>query len=135
MEATRARIDAIWRIESGRVIAGVARLVGDVGLAEDLAQDAIVIALERWPATGIPPNPGAWLTTTAKHRAIDLMRRDTTLQDKYAQIARDLGVASVEDVDAAVDDDIGDDRLSLMFTCCHPVLPVDARVALTLRML
>jgi RNA polymerase sigma-70 factor (ECF subfamily) len=132
MEATRARIDAIWRIESGRVIANVARLVRDVGLAEDLAQDAVVVALERWPSTGIPPNPGAWLTTTAKHRAIDLMRRDTTLQDKYAQIARDIGVASV---DPDGDDDIGDDLLRLMFTCCHPVLPVEGRVALTLRML
>ncbi|WP_028059105.1 RNA polymerase sigma factor [Candidatus Solirubrobacter pratensis] len=136
MEATRARIDAIWRIESGRVIANVARLVRDVGLAEDLAHDAVVVALERWPSTGIPPNPGAWLTMTAKHRAIDLMRRDTTLQEKYALLARDLGVASPEpDVDAELDDDIGDDLLSLMFTCCHPILSVEARVALTLRML
>src|ERR1700754_3576680 len=100
MEATRARIDAIWRIESGRVIATVARLVRDVGLAEDLAQDAVVIALERWPQTGIPPNPGAWLTTTAKNRAIDLMRRDTTLQDKYAQLSRQLGTAAAPGVDA-----------------------------------
>src|SRR3954454_17683752 len=116
VEATRARIDAIWRIESGRVIANVAGLVRDVGLAEDLAQDAVVVALERWPSTGIPPNPGAWLTMTAKHRAIDLMRRDTTLQAKYAQIARDLGVASAEPaVDAELEDDIGDDLLSLMF--------------------
>jgi RNA polymerase sigma-70 factor (ECF subfamily) len=133
---TRAEIDAIWRIESARVIATVARMVRDVGLAEDLAQDAVVAALERWPSTGIPPNPGAWLTATAKHRAIDLMRRGTTLQDKYAQIARDLGVASdAPDVDAELDDEIGDDLLSLVFTCCHPVLPVEARVALTLRML
>jgi RNA polymerase sigma factor (sigma-70 family) len=133
---THAQIDAIWRIESARVIATVARMVRDVGLAEDLAQDAVVAALERWPSTGIPPNPGAWLTATAKHRAIDLMRRGTTLQDKYAQIARDLGVASeAPDVDAGLDDVIGDDLLSLVFTCCHPVLPVEARVALTLRML
>jgi RNA polymerase sigma-70 factor (ECF subfamily) len=132
VEASRARIDAIWRIESGRVIAGVARLVRDVGMAEDLAQDAVVIALERWPSTGVPPNPGAWLTMTAKHRAIDLMRRDTTLQDKYAQIAREIGVAGAE---PDLDDDIGDDLLSLMFTCCHPLLSVEARVALTLRML
>ena len=133
---TRAQIDAIWRIESARVIATVARMVRDVGLAEDLAQDAVVVALERWPSTGVPPNPGAWLTATAKHRAIDLMRRSTSLQDKYAEIARDLGVASEPpDVDAELDDDIGDDVLSLVFTCCHPVLPLEARVALTLRML
>ena len=118
------------------MIATVARMVRDVGLAEDLAQDAVVVALERWPATGIPPNPGAWLTATAKHRAIDLMRRGRTLQDKYAQIARDLGVESeAPDLDAELDDDIGDDLLSLVFTCCHPVLSTEARVALTLRML
>jgi len=134
-QGTRAQIDAIWRIESARVIATVARMVGDVGLAEDVAQDAVVVALERWPATGIPPNPGAWLTATAKHRAIDLMRRSGTRQDKYAQIARDLGVAEAPDLDAELDDDIGDDLLSLVFTCCHPVLPLEARVALTLRML
>jgi RNA polymerase sigma factor (sigma-70 family) len=135
-ERTRAQIDAIWRIESARVIATVARMVRDVGLAEDLAQDAVVVALERWPSTGVPPNPGAWLTATAKHRAIDLMRRSTTLQDKYTQIARELGVASdAPDLDAELDDDIGDDLLSLVFTCCHPVLPMEARVALTLRML
>jgi RNA polymerase sigma factor (sigma-70 family) len=135
MEAARARIDAIWRIESGRVIASVARLVRDVGLAEDLAQDAVVLALEKWPSTGVPPNPGAWLTMTAKHRAIDLMRRDTTLHDKYAQIARDIGLAAEPDAGAGLDDDIGDDLLSLMFACCHPILSVEARVALTLRML
>ena len=135
-QGTPAQIDAIWRIESARVIATVARIVRDVGLAEDLAQDAVVAALERWPSTGIPPNPGAWLTATAKHRAIDLMRRSTTLQDKYAQMARDLGAASGgPDLDAELDDDIGDDLLSLVFTCCHPVLSVEARVALTLRML
>ena len=133
---TPAQIDAIWRIESARVIATVARMVRDVGVAEDLAQDAVVVALERWPATGIPPNPGAWLTATAKHRAIDLMRRSTTLQEKYAQIAREIGAAGdVPDLDADLDDDIGDDVLSLVFTCCHPVLPLEARVALTLRML
>ena len=135
-EGARARLDAIWRIESARVIATVARMVRDVGLAEDLAQDAFVVALERWPETGVPPNPGAWLTATAKHRAIDLMRRNTTLQDKYALIARDLGMtAGAPDLDAELDDAIGDDLLSLMFTCCHPVLSVEARVALTLRML
>ncbi len=135
-QRARAQIEAIWRIESARVIATVARMVRDVGLAEDLAQDAVVVALERWPETGIPPNPGAWLTATAKHRAIDLMRRGKTLQDKYAQIARDLGVESeVPDLDAELDDDIGDDLLSLVFTCCHPVLSTEARVALTLRMI
>jgi RNA polymerase sigma factor (sigma-70 family) len=135
-QATHARIEAIWRIESARVIAGVARLVRDVGVAEDLAQDAFVVALERWPVTGVPPNPGGWLTATAKHRAIDLMRRATTLQDKYAQIAREIGAAGTEpDLDAELDDEIGDDVLRLMFTCCHPVLSLEARVALTLRML
>jgi RNA polymerase sigma factor (sigma-70 family) len=135
VEASRARIDAIWRIESGRVIASVARLVRDVGVAEDLAQDAVVLALERWPSTGVPPNPGAWLTATAKHRAIDLLRRGAALQDKYEQIARDAGAAGEPDLDAELDDDIGDDLLRLMFTCCHPILSTDARAALTLRML
>jgi RNA polymerase sigma factor (sigma-70 family) len=135
-QATRAQIDAIWRIESARVIATVARMVRDVGVAEDLAQDAVVVALERWPSTGVPPNPGAWLTATAKNLAIDLMRRGTALQDRYAQIARDAGVSSAEpDLVAELDDDVGDDVLSLMFTCCHPILSMDARVALTLRML
>jgi len=117
------------------VIAGVARMVRDIGVAEDLAQDAIVAALERWPRTGIPPNPGGWLTATAKHRAIDLMRRDTSLQEKYAQVARELGLAADPDLDAELDDAIGDDLLSLIFTCCHPLLSTEARVALTLRML
>jgi len=132
--ATRAETDAVWRIESARVIAAVARMTGDVGLAEDVAQDAVVAALERWPAAGVPPNPGAWLTTTAKHRAIDLLRRSSTLQDRYAQLARDLGVAE-DDVDAELDDAVGDDLLSLIFACCHPVLSVEARTALTLRLL
>ena len=134
-QATHARIEAIWRIESARVIASVARLVRDVGVAEDLAQDAFVVALERWPSTGVPPNPGGWLTATAKHRAIDAMRRRATLRDKYQQLARDIGAAEEPDLDAELDADIGDDILSLMFTCCHPLLPTDARVALTLRML
>jgi RNA polymerase sigma-70 factor (ECF subfamily) len=127
---TQARIDAIWRIESARVIASVARLVRDVGLAEDLAQDAFVAALETWPAEGVPPNPGGWLTTTAKRRAIDVMRRSATLQDKYALIAREMTGGVEDDEPEAISDDV----LRLMFTCCHPVLPVDARVALTLRM-
>ncbi len=127
---TDARIDAIWRMESARVIASVARLVRDIGVAEDLAQDAFVAALETWPAEGVPPNPGGWLTTTAKRRAIDLMRRSSTLQDKYALIAREM-TGGVEDSEPEA---ISDDVLRLMFTCCHPVLSVDARVALTLRM-
>src|SRR5215468_976634 len=118
-------------MESARVIASVARLVRDVGLAEDLAQDAFVAALETWPAAGIPANPGGWLTTTAKRKAIDLMRRSSSLQDKYALIAR--GIAGNTDVDEP-DTRLGDDVLRLMFTCCHPVLSVEARVALTLRM-
>ena len=117
------------------MIATVARMTRDVGVAEDLAQDAVLAALERWPETGVPPNPGGWLTATAKHRAIDLMRRNTTLQDKYAQVARELGVAEEPDLDAELDDDIGDDVLGLIFTCCHPVLGMEARAALTLRML
>jgi RNA polymerase sigma-70 factor (ECF subfamily) len=136
-EATPAAIDAIWRIESARVIATLARMTRDVGLAEDLAQDATLAALEEWPVTGIPPNPGGWLTTTAKHRAIDHMRRSATLHDKYAELARELRATAPDppDLDAALDDDIGDDLLSLIFTCCHPVLSTDARVALTLRLL
>jgi RNA polymerase sigma factor (sigma-70 family) len=129
---TQARIEAIWRIESARVIASVARLAGDVGVAEDAAQDAVVVALERWPSTGVPPNPGGWLTATAKNRAIDVMRRGATLDSKYAQIARALDVVSEE---PEIHDDVGDDVLRLMFACCHPVLSAEARVALTLRML
>jgi RNA polymerase sigma-70 factor (ECF subfamily) len=127
---TQPRFDAIWRIESARVIASVARLVRDVGVAEDLAQDAFVAALETWPVEGVPPNPGGWLTTTAKRKAIDLMRRSSALQDKYALIAREI-TGGVEDEQPEA---ISDDVLRLMFTCCHPVLSVDARVALTLRM-
>jgi RNA polymerase sigma factor (sigma-70 family) len=130
-------IDAVWRIESPRLIAGLARLVRDVGLAEDLAQDALVAALERWPASGVPDNPGAWLMATAKHRAIDQLRRRATLERKHEEIARELELrqASPPDLDAAIDDEIGDDLLSLVFTTCHPVLSTEARVALTLRML
>jgi RNA polymerase sigma factor (sigma-70 family) len=138
--ATRAAhgaIDAVWRIESPRLIAGVARMVRDVGLAEDLAQDALVAALERWPESGVPANPGAWLMATAKHRAIDVMRRRATLARKQEELGRELEVeqARAPDLDAAIDDQIGDDLLSLVFTTCHPVLATDARVALTLRML
>jgi RNA polymerase sigma factor (sigma-70 family) len=135
---THRAIDAVWRIESARLIAGLARLVGDVGLAEDLAQDALVVALEKWPASGVPDNPGAWLMATAKHRAIDQLRRGKMLERKHAELGHELEVrqeAGVPDLDAALDDPVGDDLLRLMFVCCHPVLSTEARVALTLRLL
>src|SRR2546430_6996557 len=131
-------IDAVWRIESARLIAGLARIVGDIGLAEDLAQDALLAALERWPETGVPDNPGAWLMATAKHRAIDMHRRSKRIERKHEQLGHELEAQqelSVGDLDAAIDDDIGDDLLRLIFTACHPVLSTDARVALTLRLL
>jgi RNA polymerase sigma factor (sigma-70 family) len=131
-------IDAVWRIESARVIAGLARMVGDVGLAEDLAQDALVAALERWPDSGVPDNPGAWLMATAKHRAIDSLRRGKMLERKHELLGHELQVRqemAVPDLEAAIDDDIGDDLLRLMFTTCHPVLSTEARAALTLRLL
>ena len=131
-------IDAVWRIESARLIAGLARIVGDVGVAEDLAQDALVAALEQWPESGIPDNPGAWLMATAKHRAIDLLRRRKMQEAKHEHLGRELDErqASPEaDLAAAIDDPVGDDLLSLMFTACHPVLSTEARVALTLRLL
>jgi RNA polymerase sigma-70 factor, ECF subfamily len=134
----RGAVDAVWRIESPRLIAGLARLTGDVGLAEDLAQDALVAALEKWPESGVPDNPGAWLMATAKHRAIDLFRRNERLAKKQEQLAHDVGLQLAmdgADLDAALDDEIGDDLLALIFTCCHPVLSTDARVALTLRLL
>jgi RNA polymerase sigma factor (sigma-70 family) len=133
-DAHRA-IDAVWRIESARVIAGLARMVRDVGLAEELAQDALVAALEQWPATGVPRNPGAWLTTTAKHRAIDLLRRQERLDRKLTELGHEAERAVEPDLDAALDDDIGDDLLRLVFTACHPVLTTEARVGLTLRLL
>ena len=136
--ATHRAIDAIWRIESPRLIAGLTRMVRDVGLAEDLAQDALVAALERWPESGVPGNPGAWLMATAKHRAIDVFRRGTRLERKQEELAREIEVqldAAGPELDAALDDEVGDDLLSLMFTTCHPVLSTDARVALTLRLL
>jgi RNA polymerase sigma factor (sigma-70 family) len=130
-------IDAVWRIESPRLIAGLARMTGDIGRAEDLAQDALVVALEKWPGSGVPDNPGAWLMATAKHRAIDGMRRDANLRRKTEELGRDLQEQQMAppDLEAAMDDRIGDDLLSLIFTTCHPVLSTDARVALTLRML
>ena len=128
-------IDAVWRIESGRLIAGLSRMTGDVGLAEDLAQEALVAALESWPRDGVPPKPGAWLMTTAKNRAIDGMRRDERLARKQEEIGRDLERRAAAEPAEPAPDEIGDDLLSLIFTCCHPVLSREARVALTLRML
>lgn len=128
-------IDAIWRIESPKLIAGLTRMVRDVGLAEDLAQDALVIALEKWPVSGIPDNPGAWLMTTAKRRAIDLLRRNKVRDRKYAEMARTMDLYTEEDLDDSGDGEIGDDLLRLIFMTCHPVLSREARVALTLRLL
>jgi len=131
-------IDAVWRIESPRLIAGLARIVRDVGLAEDLAQDALVAALETWPRDGIPEKPGAWLMAAAKHRAIDLLRHHAVADRKHGELGRALDErrqAEVDELEDAIDDDIGDDLLRLMFTACHPVLSKEARVALTLRLL
>lgn len=128
-------IDAIWRIESAKIIAGLTRMVRDVGLAEDLAQDALIIALERWPETGIPDNPGAWLMTTAKRRAIDLMRRTKLRDQKYEELGRSNDLYTEDELDNTLDGEIGDDLLRLIFTTCHPLLSQEARVALTLRLL
>jgi len=130
-------IDAVWRIESPRLIAGLTRIVRDVGLAEDLAQDALVAALEQWPESGVPDNPGAWLMATAKHRAIDHFRRNTRLERKHEELGRELGAKemAVPDLDSALDDNVGDDLLRLVFISCHPVLSTEAQVALTLRLL
>jgi RNA polymerase sigma factor (sigma-70 family) len=131
-------IDAVWRIESPRLIAGLARIVRDVGVAEDLAQDALVVALEQWPKSGVPNNPGAWLMAAAKNRAIDHFRRGKLLERKHEQLGYELETAqqnTTPDFDAALDDDIGDDLLRLVFTACHPILSTEARVALTLRLL
>jgi RNA polymerase sigma factor (sigma-70 family) len=139
--ATQARrtVEAVWRIESARLIAGLARMVRDVGLAEDLAQDALVAALEQWPVSGIPDNPGAWLMAIAKRRAIDTFRREKRLERKQEELGRELEIAQgtdAADLEAALDgDDLGDDLLRLIFIACHPVLSTEARVALTLRML
>ena len=136
---THRAIDAVWRIESARLIASLARIVRDVGLAEELAQDALVAALERWPESGVPDNPGAWLMATAKHRAIDLFRRSNLFERKRDELGREIETeqgTAMADFDTAIDeDDIGDDLLSLIFTACHPVLAPEARVALTLRVL
>ena len=128
--ATHSAIDAVWRIESPRLIAGLARMVRDVGFAEDLAQDALVAALERWPESGVPDNPGAWLMATAKNRAIDQLRRSARLQGKQEELARDIELQLAGEPPAG-----GDDLLSLVFTTCHPLLSPDARCALTLRLL
>jgi len=140
--ATHAAIDAVWRIESAKVIAGVARMVRDVGLAEELAQDALLAALETWPRTGVPDNPGAWLMAAAKNRALDHFRRDKLLQRKHEELAGEMELEqeiAAADHEAALiermDDDIGDDLLRLVFVACHPVLSTEARVALTLRLL
>jgi RNA polymerase sigma factor (sigma-70 family) len=134
---THRTIEAVWRIESPRLIAGLTRMVRDVGVAEDLAQDALVAALEQWPQSGVPDNPGAWLMATAKHRAIDRFRRSSRLQPKLEEVGRELAFREMEipDLVSALDDEVGDDLLRMMFICCHPVLSTEARVALTLRLL
>jgi len=130
-------IEAVWRIESAKLIAGLTRLVRDVGVAEDLAQEALVAALEQWPESGVPDNPGAWLMATAKHRAIDMFRRNQLLERKHEELGREMEAKelAVPDLESALDDDIGDDLLRLVFISCHPVLSTEARVALTLRLL
>jgi RNA polymerase sigma factor (sigma-70 family) len=144
---TQRAIDAVWRMESPRLIAGLTRIVRDVGVAEDLAQDALVAALEQWPKSGVPDNPGAWLMAAAKHRAIDYFRRNQRLDRKHEELGREgvvqkigtrevrAGEAQMDDIEAALDDDVGDDLLRLVFISCHPVLSTEARVALTLRLL
>ena len=133
---TYRTIDAVWRIEQAKLIAGIARLVRDVGVAEEVAQDALVAALEQWPKSGIPDKPGAWLMATAKHRAIDWLRRRKLIQRKHEELGRETEAdeGASPDLDAALDDDIGDDLLRLIFTACHPVLATEARLALTLRL-
>jgi RNA polymerase sigma-70 factor (ECF subfamily) len=134
---THRAIDAVWRIESPRLIAGLTRIVRDVGVAEDLAHDALVAALEQWPKSGVPDNPGAWLMATAKHRAIDRFRRSAMQERKLDEFGRDLAYKemAVPDMTSALDDDVGDDLLRLVFISCHPVLSTEAQVALTLRLL
>src|SRR5438270_1309156 len=135
---TQRAIDAVWRIESARLIAGLARMVRDIGLAEELAQDALVAALEQWPGSGVPRNPGAWLMAAAKNRAIDLLRRNKRLERKHEELGREIEAQqemAVPDLEAAIDDNVGDDLLRLVFISCHPVLTSEARVALTLRLL
>jgi len=140
--STHRTIEAVWRIESARIIAVVARMVRDVGVAEELAQDTLVVALQQWPVSGVPENPGAWLTAAAKNRALDWLRRGRLLQSKHEELGRELAVReeiataeAVEAADAALDDEVGDDLLRLVFIACHPVLSPESRVALTLRLL
>ncbi len=135
--ATHRAIHAVWRIESARLIGGLVRFVRDVGLAEELAQDALVAALEQWPEAGVPKNPGAWLMATARHRAIDRLRRDKRLERKHEELGHELEARerATPDLEAALDEDVGDDLLRLILISCHPVLPTEARVALTLRLL
>jgi RNA polymerase sigma factor (sigma-70 family) len=132
---TRPTIEAVFRIERARLVAGLARMVRDVGRAEELAQDALVVALTEWPKTGVPANPGAWLTTAARRRAVDAIRRDRLRDRKHGEIARELddALGDAEAVEATMDDDLGDELLGLIFTACHPVLSAEARTALTLR--
>ena len=134
---THRVIDGVWRIESARLVAGLARIVRDIGVAEDLAQDALLAALKQWPVSGIPDNPGAWLMGAAKHRAIDHLRRNQLLERKHEQIAYEIDAeqGATPRIEAALDDDMGDDMLRLIFTACHPVLSPEARVALTLRLI
>src|SRR5688572_1716811 len=135
---TRRAVEAVWRIESARLIAGLTRVVRDVGLAEELAQDALVAALEQWPKSGVPEKPGAWLMAVGKRRAIDQLRRRTVLERKQALLGHELEIQQTtveDDLDATLDDDVGDDLLRLIFIACHPILSTEARVALTLRLL
>ena len=132
---THAAIDAIWRIEQAKIIASLARIVRDVGRAEELAQDALLVALQRWPEQGIPDNPAAWLMTTAKNRALDELRRAKLIERKHEELGREMDEQDFPDLDAALDDDIGDDLLRLIFTACHPVLSTEGRLALTLRLI
>src|SRR6516225_698471 len=137
---THRAIDAVWRIESARLIAGLARIVRDIGLAEELAQDALVAALEQWPESGVPENPGAWLMASAKNRAINALRRDKMKDRRHGELLFEIEAVArrddaVTDLEEAIDDDVGDDLLRLIFTACHPLLPTEGRVALTLRLL
>src|SRR5689334_9887590 len=134
---THRTIEAVWRIESARLIAGLARVVRDVGVAEELAQDALVAALEQWPRSGIPDNPGAWLMATAKHRAVDALRRGSLAERKHQEVGQMEAIreSTAPDLDKAIDEDVGDDLLRLILVACHPILSTDARVALTLRLL
>lgn len=136
-DATHRAVEAVWRIESARLIAGLTRIVGDLGQAEDLAQDALVAALAQWPRAGVPDNPGAWLMAAARNRALDSLRRAKMLERQHAGIARELESMQQDppDLDSDLDDEVGDDLLRLMFIACHPILSTEARVALTLRML